>query len=200
MLAFGGLGPVGPGCKSAPDLTPAQAQAMVQAKYDQTAPVGVNILVNDPGMLQGATAKFWDRTKVYPNKFWADFKLTPDGKKAVELPGGGDVIQWRPESQDDKNYSIVVTTVAANHLKAHDMGDPQDEMMPVPAPPRVGSYTEGVNLTGVPDLLQEIAHNPGNKLSTKRQARLCPRERGVDAESIRIVRQKTGRDGCICRK
>ena len=41
------------GCKSAPDLTAAQALSMVQAKYDQTPPVGVNILVNDPGMLAG---------------------------------------------------------------------------------------------------------------------------------------------------
>jgi hypothetical protein len=27
-----------------------------------------------------------------------------------------------------------------------------------------------VNLTGVPQVLQDIAHNPGNKLSTRRQA------------------------------
>jgi hypothetical protein len=27
-----------------------------------------------------------------------------------------------------------------------------------------------VNLDGVPDALQQIAHNPGNKLSSKRQA------------------------------
>ena len=74
-LAFGGLALLIPGCKSAPDLTQAQALAMVQAKYDQTAPVGVNILVNDPGMRQGTTTKLWNRTKVYPNKLWADFKL-----------------------------------------------------------------------------------------------------------------------------
>ena len=34
------------GCKSAPELTSAQALALVQAKYDQTPAVGVNILVN----------------------------------------------------------------------------------------------------------------------------------------------------------
>jgi len=32
------------------------------------------------------------------------------------------------------------------------------------------AYTEGVNLGGVPGPLQAIAHNPGNKLSTKRHA------------------------------
>lgn len=158
------------GCKSAPELTKDQALAMVQAKYDQTPGVGVNILVDDSGMRQGATAKLWDRTKVYPNKLWADFKLTPDGKKAVALPGGGDTIEWRPANLDDKNYSIVVTTVAANHLRAHDMGDLQDEMLPGADTAKAGKYTEGVNLAGVPQTLQDIAHNPGNKLSTKKQA------------------------------
>ena len=56
------------GCKSAPELSKDQALKMVQDKYDQTAPVGTNILVNDAAMRQGATAKLWDRTKVYPNK------------------------------------------------------------------------------------------------------------------------------------
>lgn len=157
------------GCKSAPELTPTQALALVQAKYDQTAPVGVNILVNDAGMRSGITAKLWDRTKVYPNKMWADFKLTADGKKAVVLPSGGDVIEWRPASLDDQNYTVVLTTVAANHLRAHDMGDLQDEMVGTDTS-KEGKFTEGVNLTGVPQLLQDIAHNPGNKLSEKKQA------------------------------
>ena len=157
-------------CKSAPDLTTTQALALVQAKYDQTAPVGTNILVNDAGMRAGATAKLWDRTKVYPNKLWADFKLTAEGEKVVVLPGGGDLIEWRPTSLDDTNYTIVLTTVAANHLRAHDMGDLQDEMMTGAAPSKEGKYTEGVNLTGVPQLLQDIAHNPGNRLSSKKQA------------------------------
>jgi hypothetical protein len=168
FLGFSALGVTG--CKSAPDLTPTQALALVQAKYDQTTPVPTTILVNDAGMRAGATAKLWDRTKVYPNKLWADFKLTADGKKAVVLPGGGDVIEWRPASLDDTNYTIVVTTVAANHLRAHDMGDLQDAMLAGSGTSKEGKYTEGVNLTGVPQLLQDIAHNPGNKLSSKRQA------------------------------
>jgi hypothetical protein len=170
VLALAGFGIAAIGCKSAPDLTPAQALAMVQAKYDQTAPVATTILVNEAGIRQGVSAKLWERTKVYPNKLWADFKLTPDGKKAVTLPGGGDVIEWRPANQDDTNYTVVVMTVAANHLRAHDMGALQDEMLAGSATAREGKYTEGVNLTGVPQVLNDIAHHPGNKLSSRKQA------------------------------
>ena len=45
------------------------------------------------------------------------------------------------------------------------MQDPQDD-----AGGKGASFTEAVNLDGVPDALQQIAHNPGNKLSSKRQA------------------------------
>jgi len=169
-VAFLGAGLVVTGCKSVPDLTSAQALAMVQAKYDQAPATGVDILVDDLGMRQGITSKLWERTIIYPNKYWADFKLTDEGKKAVKLPNGGDVIQWRPSGLDDKTYTYRVTTVAANHLKAHDMGDLQDEMLPGADTAKAGKYTEGVNLTGVPDVLQDIAHHPGNRLSTKRQA------------------------------
>jgi hypothetical protein len=113
----------------------------------------------------GATAKYWDRTTVYPNKFWADFTLTADGKKALKLTGGGNVIQWRPESTEDKGFSVIVVSVAANHLRAHDVKDPQDD-----AGGKGASFTEAVNLDGVPGPLQDIAHNPGNQLSYKRQA------------------------------
>jgi hypothetical protein len=170
LMAVVSAGLVVAGCKSAPELSKDQALKMVQDKYDQTAPVGVNILVNDAGMRRGATAKLWDRTKIFPNKLWADFKLTAEGKKAVVLPGGGDTIEWRPSSLEDKNYTVVVTTVAANHLKAKDMGDLQDEMLPGADTAKAGKYTESVNLTGVPDTLQQIAHTPGNKLSNRKQA------------------------------
>ena len=159
------------GCKSAPELTKDQALKMVQDKYDQTAPVGVNILVDDAGMRLGATSKLWDRTKVYPNRLWADFKLTSDGKKAVVLPGGGDTIEWRPANLDDKTYSIVVTSTAANHMRAKDMGDLQDEMLPGANTAKAGKYTEAANLTGVPEPLQRIiADNPLNKVSSRKQA------------------------------
>lgn len=158
------------GCKSVPELTSAQALAMVQAKYDETPPVGANILVDDLGMRQGITGKLWERTKMYPNKYWADFKLTDEGKKAVKLPKGGDVIEWRPSGLEDENYTYVMTTVAANHFKARDMSTPQDEMLPGADTAKGAKFTEGVNLTGVPDVLVQIAHNPGNRLSAKRQA------------------------------
>jgi hypothetical protein len=170
VMAVVSAGLVVAGCKSAPELSKDQALKMVQDKYDQTAPVGVNILVNDAGMRQGATAKLWDRTKIFPNKLWADFKLTAEGKKAVVLPGGGDTIEWRPSSLEDKSYTVVVTTVAANHLKAKDMGDLQDEMLPGADTAKAGKYTESVNFTGVPEALQQIAHTPGNKLSNRKQA------------------------------
>ena len=67
---------------------------------------------------------------MYPNKYWADFKLTDEGKKAVKLPNGGDTIEWRPSGLDDKTYSVVMTTVAANHLKAQEVTNIQDEMVP----------------------------------------------------------------------
>jgi hypothetical protein len=171
MASVMAVGLVMAGCKSAPELSKDQALKMVQDKYDQTAPVGVNILVNDTGMRLGATAKLWDRTKVFPNKLWADFKLTPEGKKAVVLPGGGDTIEWRPASLEDKTYSIVVTTTAANHLKAKDMGDLEDEMLPGSNTAKAGKYTEAANLTGVPETLQQIiAENNLNKISSRKQA------------------------------
>ena len=143
---------------------------MIQAKYDQTPAAGANITVNELGLGQGVTAKYWARTKLYPNNFWADFTLTPEGKKAVKLSDGSDVIQWRPENEADKSFSVMVATVAANHLKAHDLKDVQDETLPGVATAKGVQFIEGVNLTGVPGALANIAHNPGNKLSTKRQA------------------------------
>lgn len=117
-------------------------------------------------MREGITAKYWERTKVYPNRFWADFTLTPEGKKAVKLADGGDVIQWRPESLTDMHFSVVVTMVATNHLKAHDVSEIQDES----GGGKSAGYWESESLDGVPAALVEIAHNPGNQLSRKRVA------------------------------
>jgi hypothetical protein len=169
-LAILGAGMTLTGCKSAPELTAANAQALIQASYDQTAPVGASITVDDLGMRQGIAAKYWTRTKEYPNRFWADFALTDDGKKVAKLPSGGDVIQWRPDNATDTHYSIIVVTTVANHLKAHDINNIQDEVVPGVDTAMGAAYTEGVNLDGVPGPLQDIAHNPGNKLSTKRHA------------------------------
>jgi len=158
-----GVGLMLTGCK--PDLTQANALAMIQAKYDQTPAAPINITVDKQGLGQGITAKLWSLTKIYPNKYWADYTLTPEGKKAVKL-ASGETIQWRPESNDDKNFTVVLTTTVANHFKAKDIKEITDEV----GGTKGAAFTEAVNLDGVPDGLQSIAHNPGNKLSTKRQA------------------------------
>jgi hypothetical protein len=153
------------GCKSAPDLTQAQALTMIQAKYDQAPAAPVSITVNDTGMQQGVNAKYWSESKRYPNGYWGDFTLTPDGKKVLTLSGGGSVIQWRPDSPNDPNFVVVIQTVATSHPKARNVGDIQSV-----GDTRIASYTEDVNLDGLPQPLADMAHNPGNKLSSLRQA------------------------------
>jgi len=153
------------GCKSAPPLTSAQAATMIQAKYDQTPAQPFDISVDDRGMQIGDHAKYWVGTKRYPNGYWGDFALTPDGKKVVKLPNGGDVIQWRPESPNDPEYAIIVVPLVPSKLKARDVGDVQTV-----ADQRTVTFTEDVSLDGLPDALQTIAHDPGNKLSTQRLA------------------------------
>jgi hypothetical protein len=170
LAALLGVGMVVAGCKSAPELTKDQALKLVQDKYDQTAAAGAAVVVDDLGMRQGATGKLWDRTKVYPNRYWADFKLTDTGKKAIKLDNGGDTIEWRPASATDTKYTVTVTTLAANHLKAKDMGDVQDATVVGVDTAKSAKFSETVDLTGVPDAVQQIAHNPGNELSTKRTA------------------------------
>ena len=154
------------GCKSAPELTASQAQALIQAKYDQTPPVGANVTVDDLGMRMGVTAKYWDRIEGLSEQVLG--RLHPDAgrQEGNQAQGGGEVIQWRPESADDKSFSVVVVTVAANHLKAPSDSDPQDEV----GGTKSVVFTEAVNLEGVPSALQDIAHNPGNKLSSKKTA------------------------------
>lgn len=154
------------GCKSAPPLTKEQALSIIQAKYDSMPAAPANITVNDLGMQEGVTAKYWVGLKRYPNGYWGDFKLTPEGKKVLSLNGGGDVIEWRPEQPQDPKYAIALQTTTANHLKARDISDIADDG----SGGKTVAYTEDVVLTGVPDPLQGIAHNPGNRLSTKRTA------------------------------
>ncbi len=169
-VALLGAGLLVAGCKSTPDLTETQAQALIQAKYDQDPPAGIVITVDKLGMRMGITDGYWKLTKVYPNKFWADYTLTDDGKKALTPQGGGDTIQWRPLTADDENYTVLITTVVQNHLKARDLRNLHDETLPGVDTAKGATYNESVDLTGVPGPLQDIAHNPGNKLSTKRTA------------------------------
>lgn len=158
------------GCKSAPELTQADAQKMIQAGLDQAPAASVAVRVDDLGMQQGATGKLWSRTKVYPNRYWADFTLTDEGKKAVKLDGGSATIEWRPASPDDKKYAVTIQTGAATHAKAKDVQAAQDETVDGGKGKSV-TFTEAVGFDGVPPVLQQIAHNPGNRLSTKHDAK-----------------------------
>lgn len=165
VLGFVGAGMLLAGCKSAPELTQAQAQALIQAKYDQTPAAGASIMVDEQGLARGVSAKYWERTKVY-NRFWGDFTLTPEGKKVLMLQQGGDVIHWQPLNAGDKSYTTTVVTVAANHLKALHVEDPQDDS----GGSKTASFVETVNLDGVPNDLQVMASGPGNRLTVKRVA------------------------------
>lgn len=127
---------------------------------------GIDIVVDDQGMKHGVAAKYWEGMKKYSNGYWADLKLTDAGKKALTLQKGGDVIEWHPEQPNDSKYFIVVTTVATNHLKAHDVTDPQDEV----GGTKSAVFIEAKSLDGVPVPLQDMTRNPGNKLTTKRTA------------------------------
>ena len=102
------------------------------------------------------------------------------------MTGGGDVIKWRPDSPTDNKYSVVMVTVAANHLKARDIKDIQDV-----GKTKTVIFTEGVDLTGVPDVLVGIAHNPGNELTTSRQATLCYRRHHLDPAIDRVKGRKS---------
>ena len=157
------------GCKSAPDLTQDQAKTMIQAKYDKDPGTVFNIAVNDTGMQQGVHANYWLGVKRYPNGYWADFKLTPDGVKVVKLASGGDTIQWRPDgpTTDPKysNYTIIVMPLVLCKLKVRNPGDVQTI-----ADTRTVTYMEDTDVSNLPAPLQAIADNPANKLSTKRMA------------------------------
>jgi len=169
-LVLLGAGMLVTGCKSVPELAKDNALALIQAKYDKAPAVGATILVNKQGMGQGITAKYWQLSRVYPNRYWADYTLTAEGKKVLKLEKGGDVIEWRPDSVDDTKFLATIITVAANHPKAKDLQDLADETVSGVSTAKSASFTEAVSLQGVPDALQEIAHNPGNTLSSKRKA------------------------------
>lgn len=153
------------GCKSAPELTQDQAKTMIQAKYDQIPPAPLDITLANQGMSQGVLAKYWVETKRYPNGYWGDFTLTPDGKKLVKLTGTGDVIQWRPESPTDPHFSVVVDTLANVRHQFGNLGEVQTV-----GDTRVVQFTDSVDLSGLPPQLQGIAQTPGNMLASTREA------------------------------
>jgi hypothetical protein len=153
------------GCKQAPELSQADATAMIQANYAQAAPVPATIVIGDLGMRQGIEAKYWLGVKRFPNGYWADFKLTDDGKKLVKLESGGDTISWRPDGPNDLRYGLTVTTVPTVPLKAQGIGEVEDN-----GNGKLVSFTEAEDLSGLPAPLQGIAQNSANTLTTRRTA------------------------------
>ena len=160
-----GVGFVVAGCKTAPDLTQDQAMTLIQAKYDQSPGAPFAISVNDRGMQQGVHDNYWLGTVRYPNGYWGDFKLTADGKKLIKLSNGGDTIQWRPDGPNDPHYVVVVMPLTPSKLKARSVGDVQSA-----GDNKTVTFTEDVDLSNLPGPLADIAHNPGNKISTQRVA------------------------------
>ena len=170
MLSFLSAGMLLSGCKSAPELTKANALALIQAKYDQTPAAAVAIAVDVQGLKDGVQAKYWEKATVYANRIWGDFTLSAEGKKLITLSDGGNILKWRPDHDPEPSYAVVVTTVATSHLKAQNVQDAQDEVLPGVDTAKGADFSEAQNLDGVPAPLVKIAHNAINKLTNKRHA------------------------------
>ena len=168
-LAIMGAGMLLNGCNFTPELNQTAAVTMIQADYDKRPAQPATIAVDDMGLKQGINSRLWKLTKVYPNNRWADYALTDEGKKAVKLAAPGDVIQWRPED-GGKEFHFFVTTVAANHMKAKDAGDPQDDVVANVQTARSVRFTEVYDWNGIPQPVQTIAHNAINRPNSRRQA------------------------------
>lgn len=169
VLAVLGVGLMVNGCSFTPDLNKTAAMSMIQASYDQRPTQPAIIAVDSMGLKQGLSANLWKLTKVYPNQRWADYTLTDTGKKAFKLQNGGEVIEWRPD-QGSSDFHFFITTIASNHLKAKELQDPKDDVVPGVDTGKSALFTEVYDWTGVPDPVQNIAHNAINKLSNKRTA------------------------------
>ncbi len=155
-------------CKSAPPLSQSDAQKLIQAYYDQQPPSSTNIYVDSTGLRQGYEAKYWKLTKVYPNKRWADYDFTDDGKKVLKQDGGATTIQWRPDDQGKAHF--YVTTVQTNHPKITEVTDPQDDVIPGVDTAKSCKFTLDTNLDGYPDTVKQMSHDVGNMLSSRHTA------------------------------
>ena len=154
---------------------------MIQAKYDQTPGTPFDITVDDRGMQQGVNANYWVGTKRYPNGYWADFTLTPEGKKVLKLATGGDVIQWRPDSPSDSHFAIVVVPLVPSHLKARDLGDVQNL-----GDNKTVMFTEDVTLDGMPDALQEHRAQPRQQIEHEAHGYLYAGQWSLEPEIDRM--------------
>jgi len=129
-LAFLGAGLLLTGCKTAPELTQANAQALIQAKYDQTPAVGVSIAWTNWGLGRAWRPSIGSGPSSIPTDS-GRLHANPRGQEGAQAAKWGRCDPVAPESAEDKHFSVIVVTVAANHLKAHDVKEPQDEILPV---------------------------------------------------------------------
>ena len=95
------------------------------------------------------------------------------GKKLIKLSSGNDVIQWRPSSPTDKaflhrcHHYCLEASQSSRH-QGHSGCRRQDQD---------GRIHEGVDLSDLPQPLVDIAHNPGNQLTTIPHRHLRSRRR-----------------------
>ena len=157
------------GCKSAPELTQADAQKLIQAYYDQQPAEPAHIYVDYTGLKQGVDAKYWQVVKAFPaNKNWGDLDLSDQGKKVYKLDDGSTTIHWRPDEQNKGHF--YVTTVQTTHPRISEVSDPQDDVVPGVDTAKSCKFSAGDNLEGLPDTVKHMAHNVGNTLSQRHTA------------------------------
>lgn len=171
------------GCKSVPPLSQADAQKLIEAYYAQQPATSVNIYVDSNGLRQGYEAKYWKLTKVYPNRRWADYDLTDEGKKVLKLESGKTTLEWRPDEQGAGHF--YVTTLQTNHLLIKEVADPQDDVVPGVETAKSAKFTEESNLTGLPDPVKQMAHNTGNILTNRKTAEFALENGAWKVHSIR---------------
>ena len=164
-----GMGLAVTGCKSAPPLTQADAEKLIQAYYDQQPPAPVHIYVDYTGLKQGVDAKYWKVVKAFPaNKNWGDLDLTDEGKKIYKLEDGSTTIHWRPDDQNKGHF--YVDTVQGNHSKVSEVTDPQDDVIPGVDTAKSCKFTATPNLDAAPDTVKQMARDTGNILPQRHTA------------------------------
>ena len=157
------------GCKSAPELTQADAEKLIQAYNDQQPPIQIHVYVDYTGLKQGVDAKYWKVVKAFPaNKNWGDLDLTDEGKKAYKLEDGSNTIHWRPDEQNKGHF--YVDTVQGSHPKISEVSDPQDDVVPGVDTAKSCKFTATANLDGMPETVKTMAHDTGNILTNRHTA------------------------------
>jgi hypothetical protein len=164
-----GAGLVATGCKSAPPLSQADAQKLIQAYNDQQPPIPIHIYVDYVGLKQGVDAKYWKVVKAFPaNKNWGDLELTDAGKKVYKLEDGTTSIHWRPDEQNKGHF--YVDTVQGSHPKISEVSEPQDDVVPGADTAKSCKFTATADLDALPEPVKQMAHLQGNILTGRHTA------------------------------